>query len=104
VDLSAWQDVTLTFDVDKEGGQPDGDEFLTISSFGTEAVDLLGSGPVHLAAFVSGMLMGRTYVECLSMASAAASIKIEQQGLMFSLSMNRLLERAELLKESVRFH
>jgi len=29
VDLSAWQDVTLTFDVDKEGGQADGDEFLT---------------------------------------------------------------------------
>ncbi|NBC11711.1 MAG: PEP-CTERM sorting domain-containing protein [Planctomycetes bacterium] len=29
VDLSGWLDVTLTFDVDKEGGLPDGDEFLT---------------------------------------------------------------------------
>ena len=29
VDLSGWQDVTLTFDVDKEGGLPEGDEFLT---------------------------------------------------------------------------
>lgn len=75
----------------------DGNEFISLPTCTARVVGLYEAGSVHLTAFSSGLLRAKSNPECVSMAGAAASIKVEQTGVMFSLDEKDLLQRTESL-------
>lgn len=82
----------------------DGNEFITTPAFATKAVETYGAGAVHISAFASGLLRNKPSQECLSMAGAASSIKVEQSGFLFDLEEDELQKRTGYLMDAVTTH
>jgi sugar/nucleoside kinase (ribokinase family) len=79
----------------------DGSRFVRVPSLEVKPIDIFGVGPVHFAAFASGLLEKKSLEECLSIAAAATSIKMEQKGLEFSLHPEEMEQRTQALLSSV---
>ena len=79
----------------------DGSHFFRVPALEVEPIDSFGAGPVHFAAFASGLLEKKSLEECLSIAAAAASMKIEQRGPAFSLNRGDIEKRARGMLSSV---
>jgi sugar/nucleoside kinase (ribokinase family) len=79
----------------------DGSEYLLIPPFKTSSVDTTEADSVYLSGFVFHHLSGKTLSECGSYASALVSIKVEHDGLDFQADQKEIIQRYELITESV---
>lgn len=79
----------------------DGHRFHRVPAYEVMAVDTYGAGSVHLAAFAAGLIQGRSAVESAAVASAAASISVEQSGPMFRIETHEMKRRADEVLDGV---
>ena len=79
----------------------DGKDFNIIPSFSVEEVDSVGAGAVYLAAFASQLIAGKTPTECAVYGSSIASLKVEKQGLEFSIDDAEIARRNKKIASSV---
>jgi sugar/nucleoside kinase (ribokinase family) len=79
----------------------DGSEYHIIPPINTNPVDTYGAGCVYLSGFAYQYLNGKTLSDCGAYASALASIKVEHNGLDFQVNQRELMQRHELVSESV---
>jgi sugar/nucleoside kinase (ribokinase family) len=76
----------------------DSDELFRIPAFPTSAIDPTGAGDVYAGSFITDYIRKGNIVEAAMFASAAASLKVEQMGPDFRIS----LEAAEQRKKEIR--
>jgi fructose-1-phosphate kinase PfkB-like protein len=79
----------------------DGKDFNIIPSYTVEEVDSAGAGAVYLAAFASQLIAGKTLTDCAVYASSIASLKVENQGIEFSIDDTEIARRNEKIASSV---
>ncbi|MHA2360097.1 MAG: carbohydrate kinase family protein [Candidatus Thorarchaeota archaeon] len=78
-----------------------GDEFHIIPPFETNPIDEIGAGSVYLSGFVSQHLAGNSLSECGAFGSSLASVKVENNGLDFTIDQKIVKQRFEQILESI---
>ncbi len=73
----------------------DGETLYRIPAYVTRAIDPTGAGDVYAGSFIMEYMRGGNLVEAALFASAAASIKVEQVGPNFRMSLKNVRERRE---------
>ncbi|MFX1482669.1 MAG: carbohydrate kinase family protein [Promethearchaeota archaeon] len=80
----------------------DGNDFLIIPPYSTNTNDEIGAGSIYLTGFVSQYISGKTLSECGAFGSSLASIKVENDRLDFQVKQNDILQRYEIISESIK--
>ena len=79
----------------------DGHSFVVVPTYQTQPKDTLEAGATYLGGFASGLLEGRNIAECGALGAAAASQKIENSGLGFSLTRSVVEKRAAQIAHGI---
>ncbi|MGD9396057.1 MAG: PfkB family carbohydrate kinase [Candidatus Thorarchaeota archaeon] len=79
----------------------DGKDFNILPSYPVEEVDSVGAGAVYLAAFASQLIAEKTLTDCAVYATSVASLKVENQGIEFSIDDTEIARRNEKIASSV---
>jgi sugar/nucleoside kinase (ribokinase family) len=76
----------------------DDGKLYRVPAYPTHAVDPTGAGDVYAGSFITEYVQRRSPSEAALLASAAASIKVEQVGPDFQLPLNLVKERKEAIR------
>ncbi|KXH74791.1 MAG: hypothetical protein AM326_09555 [Candidatus Thorarchaeota archaeon SMTZ-45] len=79
----------------------DGKDFSIIPSYTTKEIDSTEAGAVYLAAFASKLIDESSIIDCGVYASSVASLKVESQGMDFTIDEINIRRRSEIIASSV---
>ena len=97
-----WASETCIITLGKNGSLVyDGTEFSLIPSFPSQEVDPTEAGAVYLGAFAAESIAGNPLIDCCIYASTIASIKVENQGMEFSIDESEITHRTNTIADLV---
>ena len=80
----------------------DGYEFSSVSAYSVTPVDTYCAGAVHLAGILSSAMNGKSLSESIVMATALASMKVENQGLEYVIDLSELKSRTSQIEGTMK--
>ncbi len=79
----------------------DGHSFVVVPTYPTQPKDTLEAGATYLGGFASGLLEGWNLADCGALGAAAASQRIENSGLDFSVNRSEVEKRAAQIAHDI---
>ncbi|MFW9974243.1 MAG: carbohydrate kinase family protein [Candidatus Thorarchaeota archaeon] len=79
----------------------DGNDFSFIPSYPSQVIDSSGVGSVYLAAFAAKLASEEPLIDCGVYATSVASLKVENDGLNFSMDKSKIRHRSDTIARAV---